>query len=249
MVLGNLIDSGTVPVVRLTEVFRQAAHSRIITTAHRINEGHMPELPAKEAQADFYFIDRAEPEAIAATVLDMVKKRIPARFGLDPIRDIQVLCPMNRGSLGIRELNVRLQTDLNPVRPDEPVVEKFGWQVRPRTKVSQTEASSGCGPGARAVEHLVVRLTNAVAAQDVCAIGNGGVEKQRDGLRPRFAANGETVLANTACVAYDHSGNGPQRDNRENYPAGRGKDRFPGSRRTRRVAAPGSTGQGRRRPC
>ena len=69
----------------------------------------------------------------------MVKTRIPAKFGLDPIRDIQVLCPMNRGSLGIRELNVRLQNELNPARPDEPVVEKFGWQFRLRDKVIQTE--------------------------------------------------------------------------------------------------------------
>jgi len=139
MVLGSLIDSGVVPVVRLTEVFRQAAHSRIITTAHRINEGHMPEIPAKDAKSDFYFIDRAEPEQIAATLLDMVKKRIPAKFGFDPIRDIQMLCPMNRGSLGIRELNVKLQGELNPARPEEPVVEKFGWQFRPRDKVIQTE--------------------------------------------------------------------------------------------------------------
>ena len=140
MVLGSLIDSGVVPVVRLTEVFRQAAHSRIITTAHRINEGLMPEIPAEgEPKSDFYFIDRAEPEQIAATLLDMVKKRIPAKFGFDPIRDIQMLCPMNRGSLGIRELNVKLQSELNPARPEEPVVEKFGWQFRPRDKVIQTE--------------------------------------------------------------------------------------------------------------
>jgi exodeoxyribonuclease V alpha subunit len=139
MVLGSLIDSGGVPVVRLTEVFRQAAHSRIIITAHRINEGFMPEIPAKEAKSDFYFIDRAEPEEITATLLDMVKKRIPAKFGLDAIRDIQMLCPMNRGPLGIRELNVKLQGELNPARPEETVVEKFGWQFRPRDKVIQTE--------------------------------------------------------------------------------------------------------------
>ncbi|HEY3855673.1 MAG TPA: ATP-dependent RecD-like DNA helicase [Verrucomicrobiae bacterium] len=139
MVLRSIIESGVVPVVRLTEVFRQAAHSRIITTAHRINEGHMPELPGKDAESDFYFIDRAEPEEIAATLVEMIKTRIPAKFRLNPMRDIQVLCPMNRGSLGIRELNMRLQTELNPVRADEPVVEKFGWQFRPRDKVIQTE--------------------------------------------------------------------------------------------------------------
>jgi exodeoxyribonuclease V alpha subunit len=69
MVLRHIINSGVVPVVRLTEVFRQAAHSRIITTAHRINEGYMPELPAKDAESDFYFIDRARPEQIAATLV------------------------------------------------------------------------------------------------------------------------------------------------------------------------------------
>ncbi len=69
----------------------------------------------------------------------MVKTRIPARFRFDPIRDIQVLCPMNRGSFGVRELNVKLQAELNPARADEPVVEKFGWQFGVRDKVIQTE--------------------------------------------------------------------------------------------------------------
>jgi exodeoxyribonuclease V alpha subunit len=135
MVLRHVIESKVVPVVRLTEVFRQAAHSRIIINAHRINAGHMPELPAKDGESDFYFIDRAEPDQIAATLVEMVKTRIPSKFGLDPIRDIQVLCPMNRGSLGIRELNGRLQNELNPAGADEPAVEKFGWQFRPRDKV------------------------------------------------------------------------------------------------------------------
>ena len=139
MVLRHVIESKVVPVVRLTEVFRQAAHSRIIVNAHRINEGYLPEVPAKNAESDFYFIDREEPDQIAATLVEMVKTRIPSKFRLEPIRDIQVLCPMNRGSLGIRELNVRLQNELNPGRADEPLVEKFGWQFRPRDKVIQTE--------------------------------------------------------------------------------------------------------------
>jgi ATP-dependent exoDNAse (exonuclease V) alpha subunit len=116
-----------------------AEHSRIITNAHRINEGQMPEVPAKDRESDLFFIDRAEPDQIAATLVEMVKTRIPAKFRLDPIRDIQVLCPMNRGSLGIRELNVKLQMELNPARSEEPVVEKFGWQFRVRDKVIQTE--------------------------------------------------------------------------------------------------------------
>ena len=69
----------------------------------------------------------------------MVTTRIPGKFRFDPIRDLQVLCPMNRGSLGVRELNVRLQTALNPPRPSEPIVEKFGWQFRVRDKIIQTE--------------------------------------------------------------------------------------------------------------
>jgi exodeoxyribonuclease V alpha subunit len=139
MVLRHLIESKVVPVVRLTEVFRQAANSRIISNAHRINAGRLPEVPVKGGESDFFFIEREEPDQIAATLVDMIKTRIPSKFRLDSIRDIQVLCPMNRGSLGVRELNVRLQNELNPARADEPVVEKFGWQFRLRDKVIQTE--------------------------------------------------------------------------------------------------------------
>ena len=139
MVLRDLIDSQTVPVVRLTEVFRQATDSRIITNAHRMNQGLLPERPETEKTSDFHFVERAEPEAITETLLQMIKTRIPKRFSLDPIRDIQVLTPMNRGSLGVRELNVRLQTELNPPAAAEPTVDRFGWQFRVRDKVIQTE--------------------------------------------------------------------------------------------------------------
>jgi exodeoxyribonuclease V alpha subunit len=139
MVLRHLIESGIVPVVRLTEVFRQATHSRIITNAHRINEGLLPTVSEQEQDSDFYFIERQEPERIAQTLLEVVKDRIPKRFKLDPIRDVQVLSPMNRGSIGVRELNLRLQQELNPLRPDEPAAERFGWQFRMRDKVIQTE--------------------------------------------------------------------------------------------------------------
>jgi exodeoxyribonuclease V alpha subunit len=139
LVLGHLIASGVLPVVRLTEVFRQASQSRIITNAHRVNQGLFPETPPKGADSDFFFIERDDPVAVADLLVDMVRNRIPARFGLDAIRDIQVLCPMNRGSLGVRELNVRLQQDLNPLRPNEAGVERFGWHFRPRDKVIQTE--------------------------------------------------------------------------------------------------------------
>ena len=139
MVLRHVIESKVVPGVRLTEVFRQAANSRIISNAHRVNVGRLPEVSAKGGESDFFFIEREEPDQIAATLVEIIKTRIPSKFRLDSIRDIQVLCPMNRGSLGIRELNVLLQNELNPAHADEPVVEKFGWQFRLRDKVIQTE--------------------------------------------------------------------------------------------------------------
>ena len=135
--LGDIIRSGTVPVIRLTEIFRQAAGSRIITSAHRINSGGMPEMDAG-ASSDFFFIEREEPEAIQTTILDLVKSRIPQKLGCDPAHDIQVLCPMNRGGLGTRQMNVLLQESLNPHRFGEPVVERFGTQFRLRDKVIQT---------------------------------------------------------------------------------------------------------------
>jgi exodeoxyribonuclease V alpha subunit len=138
-VLGDLIDSGAAPVARLTEVFRQAAQSRIITAAHAVNQGCAPELPEKGEDSDFYFVEREEPEQIVRTLVEMVRERIPRKLGCDPVRDIQVLCPMNRGSLGVRELNLHLQGVLNPAYPNDAVAEKFGWQFRVRDKVIQTE--------------------------------------------------------------------------------------------------------------
>ncbi|MHA3775371.1 SF1B family DNA helicase RecD2 [Verrucomicrobiota bacterium sgz303538] len=138
-VLKDLISSGVVPVVRLTEIFRQAATSQIITNAHRINEGQMPEVESQTPDSDFFVIARDEPEATRATIVTLVRERIPKKEQCNPIRDIQVLCPMNRGSLGGREMNGVLQDALNPARAGEPFVEKFGWRFRLRDKVIQTE--------------------------------------------------------------------------------------------------------------
>ena len=134
--MADVIASGAVPVVRLTEVFRQAAESRIIVNAHRINQGQMPELTPIES-GDFYFVDAAEAEDGVRKLLAIVQERISKRFGLEPIRDIQVLCPMNRGGLGARSLNIELQNALNP--PGEIRVERFGWTFCPRDKVMQVE--------------------------------------------------------------------------------------------------------------
>jgi exodeoxyribonuclease V alpha subunit len=136
-VLADIIAANVLPVVRLTEVFRQAAGSRVITNAHRINRGQMPELTNGNAPSDFYFIDAAQPEDGVAKIVAVVRDRIPKAFGLNPIRDIQVLCPMNRGGLGARSLNIELQKALNP--PGETRVERFGWTYGPGDKVMQVE--------------------------------------------------------------------------------------------------------------
>ena len=136
-VLADIIGSGTVPVVRLTEVFRQAAQSKIITTAHAINAGKMPDLGKPDGDADFYFVSAEDPEQAAMRIVELVANRIPRRFGFDPIKDIQVLCPMNRGGVGARLLNVELQAALNPA--GEKKVERFGWTFAPGDKVMQIE--------------------------------------------------------------------------------------------------------------
>lgn len=131
-VLKDIIASGAVPVVRLTEVFRQAATSQIIINAHRINEGVMPDLSAR-GEGDFFFVDVTEPADVADRVVDLVSRHIPRRFGFDPARDIQVLSPMQRGGAGARALNVLLQTRLNP--PAENAIEKFGQRYGPGDKI------------------------------------------------------------------------------------------------------------------
>src|SRR5271154_4010284 len=136
-VLADIISSGEVPVVRLTEVFRQAAQSQIITSAHQINRGSIPDLRKPEAASDFYFVEADDPETAVPRIIELVKTRIPRRFGLDPIRDVQVLCPMNRGGVGARSLNIELQAALNPA--GDRKVERFGWTFAPGDKVMQIE--------------------------------------------------------------------------------------------------------------
>jgi len=137
-VLADVIASYVVPVVRLTEIFRQARQSRIITAAYAINNGRMPDLSASEELTDFYFIESNEPDAIQDLVVRLVKERIPARFGFDPQSDIQVLTPMNRSLLGARNLNQVLQKAINP-GDGGPEVQRFGWLFRIGDRVIQTE--------------------------------------------------------------------------------------------------------------
>ncbi len=138
-ILQDLIQSRVAPVVHLTEIFRQAAGSHIITAAHRINEGEMPETGSRESDTDFFFIERSEPSQIVSTLMDLVKNRIPEKFHYHPLEDLQVLCPMHRGPLGVRELNLAMQKELNPLQPGDHCLEKFGWRFAPRDKVIQTE--------------------------------------------------------------------------------------------------------------
>ncbi|MBN1137507.1 MAG: ATP-dependent RecD-like DNA helicase [Anaerolineae bacterium] len=120
-VLRDIIDSGTAAVVRLDTIFRQAEGSLIIDNAHRINRGEMPRFDRNAT--DFYLFPAQEAEGAGDLIVDLVHDRIPRRFGLDPLTDIQVLSPLHRGAAGVGELNRRLQAALNP-----PAAGKAEWR-------------------------------------------------------------------------------------------------------------------------
>jgi exodeoxyribonuclease V alpha subunit len=113
-VLQDVIRSEAVDVVRLQHIFRQAGASLIVVNAHRVNHGEMPRLPLPGSTADFFFLEKNEPEGVLETLKVLVKDRIPEKFGFDPVADIQVLTPMHRGLLGASSLNAELQALLNP---------------------------------------------------------------------------------------------------------------------------------------
>lgn len=135
--LGDLIASELIPVIRLTEVFRQAATSWIIRIAHEINKGYLPRFPTKEDKGDCYFVNEEDRERLPQTLVNLVQNRLPKAYGYDPIKDIQVLCPMNRGDSGARALNMMLQQALNT--PDEHSITKFGVTFSVGDKVMQIE--------------------------------------------------------------------------------------------------------------
>ena len=114
-VLGDIIASGVVPSVELQEIFRQAEESLIIVNAHKINRGLLPFFrPTDQSLDDFYFIEQEDPDEVLKIIVDLAKDRIPRRFGLDPVEDIQVITPMHKGSVGAANLNQELQKALNP---------------------------------------------------------------------------------------------------------------------------------------
>ena len=143
-VLGDLIEAEAVSVARLTEIFRQAEQSHIVANAHRINKGQMPDLdpPAPGAEADFYFVPARDSEEAHQRIVEVIKRRLPKRFGFDPMRDIQLLSPMKAGPLGTRALNESLQEALNPERGvlgSKGSVKRFGETYRVGDRVMQTE--------------------------------------------------------------------------------------------------------------
>jgi exodeoxyribonuclease V alpha subunit len=133
-VLRDLLGAGTLPVVRLTQIFRQAQQSGIVVNAHRINDG---EQPALTGYPDFFWFSCDDTEQTAGLVTDIVARRIPAKFGLDPRRDVQVLCPMHRGPAGAGNLNLLLQEALTPFSEGQPEKRYGGRVFRVGDKVTQ----------------------------------------------------------------------------------------------------------------
>ena len=136
-VLKDIISSRVISTVQLTEIFRQAATSKIITNAHSVNQGMLPNLHPPKEESDFYFIEAEHGDDIINKIITMIKDRIPERFNLNPVHDIQLLCPMQRGGVGARSLNVELQKVLNPNYSNG--ILKFGQIFAVGDKIMQTE--------------------------------------------------------------------------------------------------------------
>ncbi|MBT4485569.1 MAG: AAA family ATPase, partial [Candidatus Latescibacteria bacterium] len=135
-VLRDMIQAGIIPTVRLTEIFRQAASSKIVRCAHLINSGKMP-FADNDHESNFFFIRMTEPSKISSTIVDMVARRLPGRYGFDPVEDIQVLSPMHKGETGVVNLNALLQERLNPFRKSFPEIRYGNWVYREGDRVMQ----------------------------------------------------------------------------------------------------------------
>ena len=133
-VLKDMIQSEKIPFVRLDHIFRQSQGSKIILNAHRINNGEM--VHAQNTQDDFFFLDADSPENASSMICDLVSNRLPKTYGFDPVKDIQVLCPMNRSACGTSSMNYLLQEKLNPA-PTASVY-SFGMRIGVGDRVMQT---------------------------------------------------------------------------------------------------------------
>ena len=142
-VLADIMESDDIQVVRLTEIYRQATQSRVVANAHRINAGELPDLSRPKDESDFYFVSAPGPEEALAHMLKLVSQRIPDRFGFDPVRDVQVLCPMNRGQIGVQSLNARLKDVLNPNASE--LLDAGIFSYSPGDKVMQIHNDYGKG--------------------------------------------------------------------------------------------------------
>jgi exodeoxyribonuclease V alpha subunit len=160
-VLRDLLSAGTLPVVRLTKIFRQAQQSGIVVNAHRINGGEPPGL---SGFSDFFWFSCDDTEQTAELVVDVVARRIPARFGLDPRRDVQVLCPMHRGPAGAGNLNLLLQEALTPYREGQPERRYGGRVFRIGDKVTQLR--NNYEKGATGVFNGTVGVVTGMSAED-----------------------------------------------------------------------------------
>ncbi len=135
-VLGDLIESDMIPSVRLTEIFRQSMQSLIVTNAHKIVKGEMPEI--RRTDGDFFFMSVRSREQIGRRIVELCSKRLPEAYGLSPLNDIQVLCPGRKGALGVTELNKMLQQELNPPDPMKCEIRMPVYTFREGDKVMQT---------------------------------------------------------------------------------------------------------------
>lgn len=136
-VLKDMIDCGLLPVVKLTEIFRQAQQSCIITNAHKIVNGEYPDM--SRSDNDFFFMQRLDYESASDTVIDLAVNRLPAAYDFSPADDIQVLCPSRKGALGVVEMNKVLQLAVNPPKKDKPDIKGVQYNFRTDDKVMQVK--------------------------------------------------------------------------------------------------------------
>ena len=142
-VLADVMESNEIKVVKLTEIYRQGEKSRVVENAHKINSGRLPDLSRPAGESDFYFQPVASPTDAVNLILKLVAERIPKRFGFDPVKDVQVLCPMNRGEVSVQSLNARLKEVLNPAALDDRKSEGTGFS--PGDKVMQIRNDNSKG--------------------------------------------------------------------------------------------------------
>ncbi len=173
-VLADILRSAAVPSVHLTELFRQARESAIVVTAHGIHAGEMPPLRSAPS-ADFFFLPAADPAAAAHTVTDLVGRRLPARYGFDPIREIQVLAPMYKGPAGVSALNQALQARLNPTPPAEVPFGETSFRVGDNVMQVRNNYDKGAGGVFNGDVGYVVEVGEQNRLTVLFADDNGGI--------------------------------------------------------------------------